>query len=193
MKILQIGTGSANDDLSDIIKDQQPEILILVEPLRVHNTSIRECYKHVKNKHLLNLAITTGQEQTITFYHHLDDGPRFEVAGTSKEHIIKHGLDPDRIVQSNVGSIRINQLLEKYNLNMLDILYIDAEGMDDDIIKDLDLGKYLVKKIYFENLHLKNHDIYDFLKNKGYEITPFTGKNGWTSMAIKYETKIELA
>ena len=66
---------------------------------------------------------------------------------------------------------------------MLDILYIDAEGMDDYIIKDLDLGKYLVRKIYFENLHLKNHDIYDFLKNKGYEITPFTGKNGWTSMA----------
>jgi len=185
VKVVQIGTGCAWDDLSDIIKDQQPEILILVEPLRVHNTSIRECYKHVKNKHVLNLAISTGQEQTITFYHHLDDGPLFEVAGTSKEHIIKHGLDPDRILQSNVESIRINQLLEKYNLNLLDILYIDAEGMDDDIIKDLDLGKYLVRKIYFENLHLKNHDIYDFLENKGYEITQFTGKNGWTSMAEK--------
>lgn len=183
MKILQIGTGSANDDLSDIIKDQQPEILILVEPLRVHNTSIRECYKHVKNKHLLNLAITTKHEEKVTFYHHLDDGPLFEVAGTSKEHIIKHGLDPDRILQSNVKAIRINQLLEKYQLNMLDILYIDAEGNDDDIIKDLDLHKYLVKKIYFENLHLENNDIFRFLENKGYEITPFTGKNGWTSMA----------
>jgi len=39
MKILQIGTGSANDDLSDIIKDQQPEILILVEPLKEHRCS----------------------------------------------------------------------------------------------------------------------------------------------------------
>ena len=190
MKILQIGTGSANDDLSDIIKDQQPEILILVEPLKVHNTSIRECYKHVKNKHLLNLAIstrdlafTTEDGEKVIFYHHLDDGPLFEVAGTSKEHIIKHGLDPDRIVQSNVKSIRINQLLEKYQLNMLDILYIDAEGNDDDIIKDLDLDKYLVKNIYFENLHLENNDIFRFLENKGYELTPYTGKNGWTSMA----------
>lgn len=187
MKVVQIGTGCAWDDLSDIIKDQPLEILILVEPLRVHNTSIRECYKHVKNKHVLNLAITTEEGEKVIFYHHLDDGPRFEVAGTSKEHIIKHGLDPDRIVQSNVESIRINQLLEKYSLNLLDILYIDAEGMDDDIIKDLDLGKYFVKKIYFENLHLKNHDIYDFLKNKGYEITHFTGKNGWTSMAERKE------
>jgi hypothetical protein len=199
MKVVQIGTGCAWDDLSDIIKDQPVEILILVEPLRVHNTSIRECYKHVKNKHVLNLAISTEdltisteEGEKVIFYHHLDDGPRFEVAGTSKEHIIKHGLDPDRIVQSNVGSIRINQLLEKYHLNMLDILYIDAEGMDDDIIKDLDLGKYLVKKIYFENLHLKNHDIYDFLKNKGYEITPFTGKNGWTSRATKKEQSVSL-
>ena len=166
MKILQIGTGSANDDLSDIIKDQQPEILILVEPLKVHNTSIRECYKHVKNKHLLNLAIstrdlafTTEDGENVIFYHHLDDGPLFEVAGTSKEHIIKHGLDPDRIVQSNVKSIRINQLLEKYQLNQLDILYIDAEGNDDDIIKDLDLDKYLVKKICYlflcHNLYIR--------------------------------------
>ena len=130
-----------------------------------------------------DLAFTTEDGEKVIFYHHLDDGPLFEVAGTSKEHIIKHGLDPDRIVQSNVNAIRINQLLEKYQLNMLDILYIDAEGNDDDIIKDLDLEKYLVKKIYFENLHLKNNDIFRFLENKEYEITPYTGKNGWTSMA----------
>lgn len=196
MKIVQIGTGSAWDDLTDIIKDQPVEILILVEPLRVHNTSIRECYKHVENKHLLNLAITTRDlafttedGEKVIFYHHLDDGPRFEVAGTSREHIIKHGLSPDRIVQSNVGAIRINQLLEKYQLNQLDILYIDAEGNDDDIIKDLDFSKYLVNNIYFENLHLKNNDIFRFLENKGYEITPFTGTNGWTSRAEQRGSK----
>lgn len=192
MKIVQIGTGSGWDDLSDIIKDQPVEILILVEPLRVHNTSIRECYKHVENKHVLNLAISTGEGETVTFYHHLDDGPRFEVAGTSREHIIKHGLSPDRIVESKVGAIRINQLLEKYQLNLLDILYIDAEGMDADIVQDLDLGKYLVRKIYFENLHLKNNDVYRFLKNKGYEITPHTGTNGWNSMAEKKEQSVPL-
>lgn len=185
MKIVQIGTGGGRDDLTDIIKDQPVEILILVEPLRVHNTSIRECYKHVENKHLLNLAITTGEGETVTFYHHLDDGPRFEVAGTSREHIIKHGLSPDRIVESNVGAIRINQLLEKYQLNQLDILYIDAEGMDADIIQDLDFSKYLVNNIYFENLHLKNNDIFRFLENKGYEIVQHTGTNGWTSRAEK--------
>ena len=30
---------------------------------------------------------------------------------------------------------------------------------------------------------LENNLIFRFLENKGYEITPFTGKNGWTSMA----------
>jgi hypothetical protein len=95
-------------------------------------------------------------------------------------------------VESKVGAIRINQLLEKYKLNMLDILYIDAEGMDDDIIKDLDFSKYLVRKIYFENLHLENNLIFRFLENKGYEITPFTGKNGWTSMATKKEQSVSL-
>lgn len=187
MKIVQIGTGGGRDDLTDIIKDQPVEILILVEPLRVHNTSIRECYKHVKNKHVVNMAISTGEEQTIAFYHHLDDGPGFEVAGTSREHIIKHGLPPDRIVESKVEAIRINQLLEKYQLNQLDILYIDAEGMDADIVQDLDLSKYLVRDIYFENLHLKNNEVYRFLKNKGYDIVPHTGTNGWNSRATKKE------
>ena len=187
MKVVQIGTGRAQDDLSDIIKDQPVEMLILVEPLEVHNPRIREFYKHVENKHVVNMAISTGEGETVTFYHHLDDGPGFEVAGTSREHIIKHGLPPDRIVQSKVGAIRINQLLEKYQLNLLDILYIDAEGMDADIVQDLDLSKYLVRTIYFENLHLKNNDVYRFLKNKGYDLVPHTGTNGWNSRATKKE------
>jgi 3-deoxy-D-arabino-heptulosonate 7-phosphate (DAHP) synthase len=44
MKIVQIGTCVANDDLTQIVKEKQPEILVLIEPMSIHNEKINECY-----------------------------------------------------------------------------------------------------------------------------------------------------
>ena len=40
MIIVQVGTNAGNDDVSRILNNQQPDLLILIEPMNVHNEKI---------------------------------------------------------------------------------------------------------------------------------------------------------
>jgi len=185
MKIVQIGTCVANDDLTQIVKENQPELLVLIEPMSIHNEKINQCYLGVKNVFLENIAITVDETQEISFYYHKDDGPMYEVATTDVNHILKHGYQNDGIIELKVKCLTINNLFEKYNLSKIDILFIDSEGLDDKIIKSIDFKKYEITKIYFENLHITDNNIYNFLIGIGYSITKNVGFMGWSSLAEK--------
>lgn len=185
MKIVQIGTCVANDDLTKLIENIDPEILVMVEPMSIHNDKIKKCYLDKNNLHIENSAITTNNEDEMIFYYHNCDGPMYEVASTDINHIIKHGYEVEGIVELKVKCITINDLFDKYGLQKIDILFIDAEGSDDKIIKSIDFIRFDISKIYFENLHLKDDTIYDFLKKKGFRIAKNVGYNGWSSLAEK--------
>lgn len=185
MKIVQIGTCVANDDLTKIIENVNPELLVLVEPMSIHNDKIKECYAKQENLFLENIAITTNNQEEMIFYYHKNDGPMYEVSSTDIKHILKHGYDKNGIVELKVKCITINQLFEKYKLQKIDILFLDAEGLDDEIIKSIDFSKYDISKIYFENLHLKDDKIYKFLEKLGYKVTKKMGHNDWSSLAEK--------
>jgi len=191
MKIVQIGTNTGNDDLSKLIQDNQPDLLLLVEPMKIHNEKIEDQYKWVKNKVIENIAITTesSSEQETSFFYHKNDGPLYEVASIDRYHILKHGYHPEGIVEIRVECKTINALFEKYNLQQINILFIDAEGLDDQIIKSIDFSKFKINEIYFENLHLKNQDIYEYLNKLGYFIIEKVGMNGWSSLAKKNNTR----
>jgi len=183
MIIFQVGVCKGNDDLTKIIEGQNIDLLVLVEPLDVHNQDILNCYRNIEKKHLENIAIVPKKTQnTITFYYHSNDGPYYEVASLNKNHVLKHGYSEIGIVEKKVPCLTINELFEKYKVKTIDILFIDAEGMDDKIIQAIDFTNYKVKKIYFENLHLTSN-IYQYLISLGYSIVPNVGLNGWSSLA----------
>lgn len=187
MIIIQIGANRGNDDLTKIINDNEPDLLLLVEPLKVHNENLEKNYSWVKNLYIENIAISDITNDEIDFYYHLDDGPGYEVASIYPEHIYERHLhlSKDRIEKISVKTMIINDLFEKYNLTNIDILFIDAEGNDDTIIKSIDFSKFNIKYIYFENLHIKDNNIYDFLKHMNYSILTHTGTNNWCSLATK--------
>lgn len=194
MVIVQIGTCRANDDVSKLVKSGiEIHKLILVEPMKIHNEKILECYKDTKNVYLENVVVSEKDESQISFYYNIYDGPLYEVASTDINHILKHGYTIDNIVELKVDCVTLNKLFEKYNLENIDILFIDAEGLDDTLIKTINFEKYNIKKIYFEYLHLKNDDIYNFLDNSGYDVIRDSGNHhpnghyfvGWSSLAIK--------
>ena len=185
MNIIQLGTCVGNDDLTKLIGDTQPDILILVEPMLIHNEKITECYGTIKNKHIENIAISVSGEEEMSFFYHENDGPMYEVSSTNINHITKHGYDTKGIKELKVKCVRINNLFKKFNLKKIDILFIDTEGIDDLIIKDIDFNSFEINEIYFENLHLTQNDIYSFLENKGYRIIKTWGYMGWTSYAKK--------
>lgn len=185
MIVFQIGVCKGNDDLTEILKDKNIELLVLVEPLDVHNQDINNCYSNVLNKHIENIAIiNTSHTKNTTFYYHQNDGPYYEVASIDKKHILKHGYDEYGIIEKNIKCSTINDLFIKYNAKKIDILYIDAEGQDDHIIYSINLNEFKIDNIYFENLHL-NSDVYSYLEKQGYTISKKIGTNGWTSLAQK--------
>lgn len=190
MNIVQIGTCVANDDLTTIIGKKQPNKLILIEPLSIHNNEIKKCYDWVNNLHIENIAITSKTEDNLKFYYHKENGPEYVLASTSIEHILKHNYRIDGIIEISVKTMTINDLFDKYNLIDIDILYIDSEGLDDQIIKSINFDKYNIENIYFENLHLTQNDIYNYMENIGYSIKKNVGENGWSNLAKKNKLKL---
>ena len=53
MNIIQIGANRGNDDLSSIIGKTQPTKLVLVEPVKLHNTALLNYYSWVKNINMI--------------------------------------------------------------------------------------------------------------------------------------------
>ena len=85
--------------------------------------------------------------------------------------LIKKGVDKKIFLKKNiVKTLDINLLLNKFkNTNLL---FIDAEGHDYVILKKINLKKFKINTIIFENRHLSNISVKDklnkirFLNNK---------------------------
>lgn len=188
MYIIQIGANRGNDDVSKIIGNNQPSKLILVEPMQLHNTALNEYYNWITNLYIENVVIdVNNSNKLVEFFYHIEDAPNYELACLDVNHFKKHpyAQSTDGIRSFFIQSININDLFIKHNLTYIDILFIDAEGQDDTIIKSIQFDKFEIKNIYFENLHIKDKNIYNFLESKGYVITMHTGHGGWTSLAKK--------
>lgn len=193
MNVIQIGSNKGNDDFTRLIKHRQNkskiEKIILVEPLSVHHDALKSCYRGFH--YIIEKIAITDDETTkeLTFFYHINDGPGYEVASLSKEHILKHAkynskLTEDGIREEIVPCLSINQLFEKNSLADIDILFIDAEGYDDRIIKSINFNKYNVMNIIYENLHINNIALTNFLQMKGFNIQPKWGKNKYSSLAV---------
>lgn len=192
MNIIQIGANRGNDDVSEIIGNQQPNKLILVEPMKLHNNALESFYGWVNNKFIENVVIDIEGGKDVEFFYHENDAPNYEISSLTKEHFFKHThVGPDTPIFYEglksffIKSLSINELFKKYELNHIDILFIDAEGHDDAIIKSINFDEFKIDKLYFENLHIKDENIYNYLEIKGYKITHQLVHNGWTSLAEK--------
>lgn len=181
MNIVQIGTNKAYDNMSSIVYKYLPEDickLIMVEPFSSHNLSIKECYKKYANKlYIENIIITPDIKHKTTehiWYHELDatHGNAYELASLNKEHAshIRSNYYTKDMKSLEIECLTINELFEKYGLYNIDILYIDTEGFDDKLIYSINFNKFLIKQIFYENLHIDANKLREFLILKNYEV-----------------------
>lgn len=185
MKIIQIGTNKGSDDLTDIIKNINPqkiETLVFVEPQSFCNESIKICYKDY-DFFIENVVITDNPD--VSYMDFFTSHPYHRISSLSEEHIKKHTNVTTEISKIQIPCMRINDLFEKYGITKLDILFVDAEGWDSKIIKDIDFEKYEIDQIYYEHMHNDNPKLYQFLNSKGYEVKKCDFKDGLTSLAKK--------
>lgn len=193
MVIVQIGTNQGHDEVTNLVKANAGKIatLLLVEPLALHNEAIRQCYKDFTQAVIENACITDDQQMTETpFYYHVADKRPYEVASMDPQHPLKHSvlgaeLTENGLTCTKVRAMTAGQLFDKYGLNSIDVLWIDAEGMDDRIIYSIDLGKYDISTIVYEHLHIEAEPLIKYLESKGYRTQRNIGLNGWSNSATK--------
>lgn len=185
LNIVQIGSYKGNDDLTNIVKSYSPKEInkiILIEPQKEFNQFLIDCYEEY-NFFIENIVITPNQnENKIKFYTCVEDHNK-EISSIVKSHLSKHGQN--NFIESEFNCLTINDLLIKHNITNLDLLFIDAEGIDDKIIKSIDFNMFNIKKIFYENLHINNQDLILFLTSKNYLINQNKLTNEWSNEAIK--------
>jgi len=198
--IVQIGVGATqtgrtakDDDMYTTVSglETSPDLLLLVEPNPVHIKTIESRYKALSNLdfdnvRIENIAISTNDEKEVNFYYHPDDTPFFEVASLDPDHICKHrDFKAHELEVIKVPTMTVASLFDKYEIKEVDLLIMDTEGMDDTILKTIDFSKYKIKRLLFENCHLKDAGIHAYLKTQGFHLVdPNHGEMGWNSFMV---------
>tara|TARA_B110000971_G_C19913202_1_gene455543 strand:- start:271 stop:1017 length:747 start_codon:yes stop_codon:yes gene_type:complete len=160
--LVQIGAndGQSFDELNSYIKKYKPRS-ILVEPIKENFLKLKENYKNVDNIELENSAISIDQE--ISFLYKVDT--KFEkkydshipaIPSFNKKHLLDHGVKNKHIIQEKIHTISVQNLLNKYNVDKLDLFFVDAEGYDGKIIYDLLSNTNFRPFIIFEFIHIEN-------------------------------------
>jgi len=175
--LIQIGAndGSRFDELNIFIKKYKIKS-ILVEPINEYFEDLKKNYKNFENVYFENSAITVGTKEKEIYAvnnKNLNDYDEHikGISSFDKNHLIKHGVKSNHILKKKINCISILNLLKKYNISDLDILFIDAEGYDGDILIDFFNSSKQEPILIFEYIHIENKifkDLVNILSKKNY-------------------------
>jgi FkbM family methyltransferase len=182
MKIIQIGANNGKDNVFNFINENKDslELAILIEPIPFIINELTFQYKDINNITIENIAITDDENLKNMTLYYLGNS-NYEVSSFSKNHVIAHkppgSLYP--LESLEVSCLTINELMSKYNLDSIDYLFIDTEGLDVYIIANIDFTKYKIKNIIFEAVHTDGafnkgenfNKIYNYLTQLGYNLS----------------------
>jgi FkbM family methyltransferase len=177
VKIVQLGANRGNDHVTDIVRANPIEFLLLVEPHPVAAKLLRECYAGTPIAQIEEVAIVSvPTDNTVDFFYVDVPNPNYELSSLKKSHLHKHGVSEDSIKYIQVRCSTLYQLFQKYAVYNLDYLFMDIEGAEEDIIMSLNFNEYDIKHIWIEHIHLQNMDkLTTYLTSFGYKYTRTTG------------------
>jgi FkbM family methyltransferase len=191
MNIVQIGCNDGNDHVYNYIVKNIDSIknIYLIDASKESIKNAELHYKDISNVKFFNIGICESEdmkELEIFYAENLSS----EHLSFRKNHHTDHG-NPNDISSFNVKSMTINNFIKENNIDIVDILYIDAEGLDCRIVQSIDFKTYDIKKIHFEHQHCENTfsegncneyiNVIGKLKEYGYLIE----KNGPDTIAVK--------
>ena len=202
MKIVQIGTNKANDDLSNYLLSNYDDLEfgLFVDANSLHIDDIKNCYSKFNNIEIENVAIKTPlqNQNTLIIYYHTNEHPHYSMASCDIEHIKKHmtwcpHLQGGEIKSFEVACITLEELLEKHSIYEIDWLCLDIEGIDAEILLTFDWNKYRIKRVEFEHLHLGYYKsaIKNMMIGMGYEQVDSLHEYDWAfeNKNIIFETQ----
>ena len=133
---------------------------------------------------IVNKAIAFGDEKNIDFYVMSGDGLSTVSLESAQEAM---RANPEIYIKQtyNVETIKVNEILEKYFKQGIDILSIDLEGIEEKILRQIDFEKFRPIIIVLENIEYHPYLVIgdrddkagEFLRGKNYIEYAFTGIN----------------
>ena len=174
MIYVHIGAGAGDLDAGALFRDGFSEFvkknndddkrIYLVEANPSNISKLKISWKDYKNAKIFDFAITSSKqdEKRIKFYYSLDDAPHYQQFSNDIEHVKKNYKDLKKIKFKYIDCVKINDFLNKnFKNKVINFFSIDIEGMDYDVIEDINLKKFEITNFSFEHLHL---NIYQKIK-----------------------------
>ena len=152
MTIVQIGCNDGKDHILDFCQKNKESIeaIHLVEPNPEALEDCKETYSDFKQARFYSLAIVTNDADSVDL--HIPRSRALNAhSSTLKNHLIDHGhTDFDTI---SAPATSLASFLYSNKIEKCDRLYIDAEGLDCEIILNFNIEKHNIRRIEFETLH----------------------------------------
>lgn len=189
LTFVQIGScdGVANDPLHEtVVSHHWPGVL--VEPIPRLFEQLVGNYKDLPQLQFCNVAVA-NEVGTATMYAVKPQAgdPEWvdQLASFDREVVLRHAYAlpnlEGRIFQISVESMPLGSLVARCNLSAIDLLHIDAEGFDDEIIGQVDMGaSWAPRYVIFEQKHLDRDRwvrVREMLEGGGYRLV-----NLWPDM-----------
>lgn len=181
---IQIGAGAGDldkranyrDGFSEFIKKlpkDRVKKIILVEPNPINIPLLKECWKDYPQSIIYEIGIVPKKYQldTIDFYYCPLDAPHYQVASINKNHIQKHYGIYCQIEKFIIPVKHFNNFINEITTEEIELLSLDIEGIDAEILLDIDFNNLKLKYLSFEYIHLgeKTNDVLNYLKNNNYK------------------------
>ncbi len=180
MNIIQIGCHNCEDHVNEFIikESDKVENFYCIDALEDAVGVAKKKYKFLKDRAtFINAAIVDNDynEDTIALYIPTDAEEMCGHASVLKKHVVDH--EHNEIEEKTIQALKINDLLDKIE-GKIDCLFIDAEGLDADLILSIDLTKYDIGQIFYEHRHasgvhnpgLKHSEVLSKLSSFNYEL-----------------------
>ena len=134
---------------------------LLVEPQPSFFSELVENYKGVDGLEFRRIAV--GVRNEVRPFYTVADGPGVPrdagmLASFDRETLLSHrrfvpGLD-SLLRSEEIECVALNDLLGEVEADHIDLLQIDVEGYDHELIRILDLERFVPSIVRFEHLHL---------------------------------------
>ena len=181
---IQIGSGAGDldkranyrDGFTEIIKSLPRQIIkkiILVEPNPLNIPFLKECWKDYPEAVIYEIGIVPKNypNTSMELYYCPLDGPHYQVASINKNHIQKHYGDNCELDKFIIPVKQLENFIHEITTEEIELLALDIEGIDAEVLLDINFNNLKFKYISFEHLHLGNYkeSVLNHFKNNNYE------------------------
>lgn len=191
INFIQIGSnnGIIGDPLYPyIIKNKWTGVL--VEPVPYLFEELKVNYLEVVGRLQFENSAIASESGQLTFYRlqktEIPGMPIwYDQLGSFKKEVILRHKDvipnfDELLLEDKVAAITFVQLLEKYDIQKLNLIHIDTEGYDFEILKLIPYASFEIEFIMFEHVHLISEEYKKALV--------LLKKNGYTSRRYNTDT-----